>query len=57
MNSGKYIFTQVLQFVNRYEFEKCVKCYNGNYRLMHLNCWNQFVQLFIGQLIFTEFLT
>jgi hypothetical protein len=50
MNSGKYVFTQLLQFVNRYEFEKCVKRYNGNYRVRHLNCWNQFVQLFFGQL-------
>ena len=50
MNSGKYVFTQVLQFVNRYEFDKSVKRYNGNYRLRHLNCWNQFVQLFFGQL-------
>lgn len=50
MNSGKYVFAQLLQFVNRYEFEKCVKRYNGDYRVRHLNCWNQFVQLFFGQL-------
>lgn len=50
MNSGKYVFAQLLQFVNRYEFEKCVKRHNGNYRVRHLNCWNQFVQLFFGQL-------
>lgn len=24
--------------------------YSGNYRVRHLNCWNQFVQLFFGQL-------
>lgn len=50
MNSGKYVFAQVLQFVNNYEFEKCVKRYNGNHRVRGLNCWNQFVQLFFGQL-------
>ena len=50
MNSGKYVFAQLLQFINRYEFEKCVKRYNGNYCLRHLSCWNQFVQLFFGQL-------
>ena len=50
MNSGKYVFTQLLQFVNKYEFEKCVKHYNGDYRTRELNCWNQFVQLFFGQL-------
>ena len=50
MNSGKYVFAQLLQFVNIYEFEKCVSRYNGDHRVRELNCWNQFVQLFFGQL-------
>jgi hypothetical protein len=50
MNSGKYVFSQVLDFVNKYEFDKCVKRYAGNYRVRDLNCWNQFIQLFFGQL-------
>jgi len=50
MNSGKYVFAQLLQFVNKYEFEKFVKRYNGDHRVKHLNCWNQFVQLFFGQI-------
>ncbi len=50
MNSGKYVFAQLLQFINKYEFEKCVTHYNGDYRVRHLNCWNQFVHLFFGQI-------
>jgi hypothetical protein len=50
MNSGKYIFSQLLDFVNKYEFEKCVNRYNGDFRTRELNCWNQFVQLFFGQI-------
>lgn len=50
MNSGKYVFAQILQFINKYEFEKCVSRYKGDYRVRELNCWNQFVQLFFGQL-------
>lgn len=50
MNSGKYVFFQLLEFVNRYEFDECVKRYSGNYRVRHLDSWNQFVQLFFGQL-------
>lgn len=50
MNSGKYVFAQILQFINKYEFDKCVSRYNGDYRVRELNCWNQFVQLFFGQL-------
>jgi len=50
MNSGKYVFAQILQFVNKYEFEKCVSRYKGDHRVRDLNCWNQFIQLFFGQL-------
>jgi hypothetical protein len=50
MNTGKYVFAQVLSLVNRYEFQKCVNRYQGDYRVRGLNCWNQFAQLFFGQL-------
>lgn len=50
MNSGKYVFAQLLQFINKYEFDKCVSKYNGDFRTREFNCWNQFIQLFFGQL-------
>jgi len=50
MNGGKYVFSQVLSFVNRYEFDKCVEKYQGDYRIRALSCWDQFAQLFFGQL-------
>jgi hypothetical protein len=50
MNTGKYVFSQLLDFVNKYEFEKCVKRYFGDYRAHDLNSWNHFVQLFFGQI-------
>lgn len=50
MNSGKYVFAQLLHFIDRYEFEKCVSKYNGDFRTRDFNCWNQFIQLFFGQL-------
>ena len=31
MNTGKYVFSQLLDFVNKYEFDKCVNRYFGNY--------------------------
>lgn len=40
----------MLSIVNRYEFQKCVDRYNGDFRTRGLNCWNQFAQLFFGQL-------
>ena len=50
MNSGKYVFRQMLDFVNQYEFNKCVKRYSGNYRVRDFKCWNMFVQLLFGQI-------
>jgi len=50
MNSGKYVFAQLLQFINRYEFDKFVSTYDGDYRTRNFNCWNQFIHLFFGQL-------
>jgi len=54
MNSGKYVFRQLLDFVNQYEFNKCVKRYCGNYRVRDFKCWNQFVQLLFGQITSLE---
>jgi hypothetical protein len=50
MNTGKYVFSQLLDFVNKYEFDKCVKRYFGNYRAHELNSWNHFLQLLFGQI-------
>jgi len=33
MHSGKYVFSQVLDFVDQYEFNKFVRRYFGNYRV------------------------
>jgi hypothetical protein len=37
MNSGKYVLAQLLQYVNKYEFEKCVTRYKGDHRVRGLN--------------------
>ncbi len=50
MYSGKYVFSQVLDYVSKYEFDKCVKRYNGDFRTRDLSCWNQFIQLLFGQI-------
>ena len=50
MNTGKFIFSQLTDFVNTYEFNKCIKRYFGNYRSHELNSWNHFLQLLFGQI-------
>ena len=50
MHSGRYVFSQVVDFVPRYEFDKIVAKYNGNYHTRELSCYNQFLHLLFGQL-------
>jgi hypothetical protein len=50
MHTGKFMFSQFSDFVNKYEFDKCVKRYFGNYRSHELNGWNHFLQLLFGQI-------
>lgn len=54
MNQGKYVFAQLMDFVSRYEFNKCVKRYDGHHRVKSFSCWEQFLCLSFGQLTFRE---
>jgi len=54
MNQGKYVFSQVMEFVPYYQFNQCVKKYNGNYRVRSLSCWDQFLAMTFGQLTYRE---
>ena len=54
MFKGKYVYNQLVSLVSRYEFDKCVTRYNGNYRAKDFNCWQQFLMLLFGQLSYRE---
>ena len=50
MNSGKYVFSQIVDFLKMTQFNKFVKKYKGDYRVHDLTCYNQFLHLLFGQL-------
>lgn len=50
MNTGRTILSQLLDFVSKYEFDKCVDKYNGNYRVKTFTCWEQFIVMAFAQL-------
>ena len=54
MNAGKTVFSQILQHVSRYELNKCVEKYNGNYRTRKFPCYDQFLPLAFAQLTYRE---
>lgn len=50
MNTGRYIFSQVVDFIPRYQFNKNVTKYRGNWHARGLTCYNQLLHLVFGQI-------
>jgi len=50
MNEGKTVFAQLMDWLPKYEFDKCVKKYHGNYRVRELSCYEQFLIMAFAQL-------
>src|SRR5262245_54105343 len=54
MNSGQYVLSQFLDLIHREQFHRCVRRYNGDYKVKHFSCWQQFVCLVFAQLTWRE---
>jgi len=54
MNSGKTIFTQLIQHLPRYEFNQCVIRYHGNHKVRSFSCMDQFLCMAFAQLTYRE---
>jgi hypothetical protein len=54
MNTGKSVFAQLMEYLPRYEFAKCVARYGGEVRVRKFSCWDQFCCMAFGQLTFRE---
>lgn len=50
MNKDKYVFAQMVEFLDNYKFLRIVKKYDGNRYVKHFTCWNQLLTLMFGQL-------
>ncbi len=54
MNSGKTIFSQLMDLLPSYEFRRCVECYDGNYKIKSFSCWDQYLCMAFAQLTYRE---
>ena len=54
MYSGQLVFTQLMEFLPRHEFNACVRRYGGDRRLRGFSCRDQFLSLAFAQLTFRE---
>ena len=54
MNSGRTVFAQLMDFIPKYEFDKSVDKYKGNYKAQEFSCWEQYVVMCFAQLTYRE---
>jgi Transposase DDE domain/Domain of unknown function (DUF4372) len=54
MNQGRTVFAQLLDFLPKYEFDKCVARYHGNFRVRKLSAYEHFLVLAFAQLTWRE---
>jgi hypothetical protein len=54
VNSGRTVFSQILDHLPWYEFQKCVARYRGDYQQKSFSCWDQFLAMSFAQLTYRE---
>ena len=50
MNQGKYVFSQLTEFLPQRVFDGLVEKYQGDKYVRHFSCWNQLLCMLFGQL-------
>ena len=54
MNQGQYIFSQIMDFLPKKKFDRCVDLYDGNHRMRSFSCFDQFLCMAFAQLTYRE---
>jgi len=54
MNEGRTVFAQLMDWLPKYEFDKCVQRYAGNFRVRKLPTYEQFLVMAFAQLTWRE---
>src|SRR5213594_589672 len=54
MNTGRTVFSQLVEFLPHQQFQKCVDRYSGGRYLKNLSCWDQYLAMAFAQLTYRE---
>jgi hypothetical protein len=54
MFTGQTVFSQLMDLLPKYEFQKCIQRYRGDYRLRRFSCLDQFLVMAFAQLTYRE---
>ena len=51
---ARSVFAQLMDHVSRFEFQKCVTRYEGEYKTSRFSCWDQYLCMAFAQLTYRE---
>jgi hypothetical protein len=54
MNTGRTVFSQLIEFLPHQEFQKCVARHSGGRYLKNWSCWDQYLAMAFAQLTYRE---
>ncbi len=54
MYDGRFVFAQLMDFLPRHQFNKCVQRYQGNRRVRSFSCYDQWLCMAFAQLAYRE---
>ncbi len=54
MHSGRTVFSQLIDFLPKREFDKCVRRYRGNYKTRTFSCFDQYLCMAFAQITYRQ---
>jgi hypothetical protein len=54
MNTGKTVFSQIMDYLPLHEFRRCVRRYHGHYKVQSFSCLDQYLCMAFAQLTYRE---
>ena len=54
MHAGRIVFSQLLDFLPKYQFDKCVCRYRGNHRIKTFSCFDQYLCMAFAQITYRQ---
>ena len=54
MYTGRIVFSQLIDFLPKHEFDKCVRRYRGNYKTRTFSCFDQYLCMAFAQITYRQ---
>jgi hypothetical protein len=54
MHAGKMVFAQLMDWIHPEQFRRCVRRYDGDYKVLSFSCWDQFLAMSFAQVTYRE---